>query len=244
MKRKQGLLFFISSCIPGCGQMHQGYMKRGMSLLTVFCGIFAIAAFLNIGALTALMVPVWLYAFFDSYNLRTQLDGGTAPADAFLLGLDQADGERMALLCRKRHSLVGWGLVLLGVYVLFETVVKFQKPQRDIFIEEEQENGDGLNFLAGKPMSFINEKAFEGTVLAHTDGRTPNLVLEVPEMNETELGYLIYFFEKACAVSGYMLGVNPFDQPGVESYKKNMFALLGKPGYEDAKAALEARLGQ
>ena len=131
-----------------------------------------------------------------------------------------------------------------GSNVLFETVVKFGKPQREIFIEEEQENGDGLNFLAGKPMSFINEKAFEGTVLAHTDGRTPNLVLEVPEMNETELGYLIYFFEKACAVSGYMLGVNPFDQPGVESYKKNMFALLGKPGYEDAKAALEARLGQ
>ena len=122
MKRKQGLLFFISSCIPGCGQMHQGYMKRGMSLLTVFCGIFAIAAFLNIGALTALMVPVWLYAFFDSYNLRTQLDGGTAPADAFLLGLDQADGERMALLCRKRHSLVGWGLVALGVCILYTTV--------------------------------------------------------------------------------------------------------------------------
>ena len=123
MKRKQGLLFFISSCIPGCGQMHQGYMKRGMSLLTVFCGIFAIAAFLNIGALTALMVPVWLYAFFDSYNLRTQLDGGTAPADAFLLGLDQADGERMALLCRKRHSLVGWGLVALGTWVFYATVV-------------------------------------------------------------------------------------------------------------------------
>ena len=131
-----------------------------------------------------------------------------------------------------------------GSNVLFETVVKFQKPQREIFIEEEQENGDGLNFLAGKPMSFINEKAFEGTVLAHTDGNTPNLVLEVPAMNEAELGYLIYFFEKACAVSGYMLGVNPFDQPGVESYKKNMFALLGKPGYEDAKAALEARLGK
>lgn len=131
-----------------------------------------------------------------------------------------------------------------GSNVLFETVVKFQKPQREIFIEEEQENGDGLNFLAGKPMSFINEKAFEGTVLAHTDGNTPNLVLEVPAMTEAELGYLIYFFEKACAVSGYMLGVNPFDQPGVESYKKNMFALLGKPGYEDARAALEARLGR
>ena len=130
-----------------------------------------------------------------------------------------------------------------GSRILFETVVKFARPQKDLPIREEAENGDGLNFLAGKPLSFVNDKAFEGTVLAHTDGRTPNLVLEVPQMDEHELGYLIYFFEKACAVSGYMLGVNPFDQPGVESYKKNMFALLGKPGYEEAKAALEARLG-
>ena len=121
MKRKQGLLFFISSCIPGCGQMHQGYMRRGMSLLTVFCGLFAIAVFLNIGALTVLALPVWLYAFFDSYNLRARLDEGTAPADALLLGLDQADGEKMALLCRKRHSLVGWGLVTLGVCILYAT---------------------------------------------------------------------------------------------------------------------------
>ena len=130
-----------------------------------------------------------------------------------------------------------------GSRILFETVVKFARPQKDLPIREEAENGDGLNFLAGKPLSFVNDKAFEGTVLAHTDGRTPNLVLEVPQMDEHELGYLIYFFEKACAVSGYMLGVNPFDQPGVERYKKNMFALLGKPGYEEAKAALEARLG-
>ena len=122
MRQKHGLLLFLTSCVPGCGEMYQGYMKRGRSLLTVFCGIFAIAAFLNIGALTALMVPVWLYAFFDSYTLRTQLDGGTAPADAFLLGLDQADGERMALLCRKRHSLVGWGLVAVGVYIFYSTV--------------------------------------------------------------------------------------------------------------------------
>lgn len=91
-------------------------------------------------------------------------------------------------------------------------------------------------------MGYVNQKAFEGTVLAHNDGGVPNIVLNVPEMNESELGYLIYFFEKACAISGYMLGVNPFNQPGVESYKKNMFALLGKPGYEDQKAALEARL--
>ena len=91
-------------------------------------------------------------------------------------------------------------------------------------------------------MSVVNRKAFEGTVLAHTEGGVPNMVLEVPELNEFELGYMIYFFEKACAISGYLLGVNPFDQPGVESYKKNMFALLGKPGYEAQKAELEAKL--
>ena len=91
-------------------------------------------------------------------------------------------------------------------------------------------------------MAYINEKAFEGTVLAHTDGDVPNIVLRVPDFSEQSLGYIIYFFEKACAISGYLMGVNPFDQPGVESYKKNMFALLGKPGYESEKAALEARL--
>ncbi len=126
---------------------------------------------------------------------------------------------------------------------LFETVVSFAKPKKEIMLGTDPENVDGLNFLSGKGMSYVNSKAFQGTILAHNDGGVPNVVLEVPEMNEQELGYLIYFFEKACAVSGYLLGVNPFNQPGVESYKKNMFALLGKPGYEDAKAALEARLG-
>ncbi len=130
-----------------------------------------------------------------------------------------------------------------GSNVIFETVVQFGKAQKDFFIEKDPANGDGLNFLSDQNMSVVNRKAFEGTVLAHTEGGTPNIVLEVPELNEFELGYMIYFFEKACAVSGYMLGVNPFDQPGVESYKKNMFALLGKPGYEDRKAELEARLG-
>ena len=129
-----------------------------------------------------------------------------------------------------------------GSNILFETVVQFGKAQKDFYIEKEATNGDGLNFLAGQNMSVVNRKAFEGTVLAHTEGGTPNIVIEVPELNEYEIGYMIYFFEKACAVSGYMLGVNPFDQPGVESYKKNMFALLGKPGYEDRKAELEARL--
>ena len=131
-----------------------------------------------------------------------------------------------------------------GQRMLFETVVSIKESEKEIYIEKEDNDGDGLNFLAGKPMSFVNEKAFQGTILAHTDGNVPNLVIELPKADEETLGYLIYFFEKACAISGYMLAVNPFNQPGVESYKKNMFALLGKPGYEGEKAALEARLGE
>lgn len=131
-----------------------------------------------------------------------------------------------------------------GSHLLFETVVLLDKAQSELTIGHDPENVDGLNFLTGRTMADINRKAFEGTVLAHSDGGTPSLVLHVPAVCEEELGYLIYFFEKACAVSGYMLGVNPFDQPGVESYKKNMFALLGKPGYEDERAALEKRLGR
>jgi glucose-6-phosphate isomerase len=127
---------------------------------------------------------------------------------------------------------------------LFETVVNVTKPKQDRFIEPDPQNFDGLNFLSGQNMSVVNQKAFQGTLLAHLEGGTPNIVLELPEMNEYEFGYLVYFFEKACAISGYMLGVNPFDQPGVESYKKNMFALLGKPGFEEQKAALEAKLSQ
>ena len=127
---------------------------------------------------------------------------------------------------------------------MFETVVKINELDSDVEIEKAENDGDGLNFLAGKNMSFVNDKAFEGTILAHTDGGVPNFVIEMDKADEYNLGYLIYFFEKACAISGYMLGVNPFNQPGVESYKKNMFALLGKPGYEDAKAELEARLAE
>ncbi len=125
---------------------------------------------------------------------------------------------------------------------LFETVVLFDKVQREITIGNDPENLDKLNFLSGQTMAFVNRKAFEGTVLAHNDGGVPNIVLNVDAMDEYNLGYLIYFFEKACAISGYLLGVNPFNQPGVESYKKNMFALLGKPGFEAQKAELEARL--
>ncbi|MCH5348553.1 MAG: glucose-6-phosphate isomerase [Oscillospiraceae bacterium] len=129
-----------------------------------------------------------------------------------------------------------------GSRIMFETVVDIKKPKKDFFLEDEAENLDGLNFLTNQNMSVVNRKAFEGTVLAHTEGGVPNIVLELEDTSEKSFGYMVYFFEKACAVSGYMLGVNPFDQPGVESYKKNMFALLGKPGYEDRKAELEAKL--
>ena len=129
-----------------------------------------------------------------------------------------------------------------GSRVMFETVMQFAKPQKEFFLKDDPTNVDGLNFLSNQNMSVVNRKAYEGTVIAHTEGGVPNIVLEAPELNEYELGYIIYFFEKACAISGYLLGVNPFNQPGVESYKKNMFALLGKPGYEDRKAELEASL--
>ena len=129
-----------------------------------------------------------------------------------------------------------------GSRILFETVVDIAAPQQDLYIQPDPNNFDGLNFLSNQNMSVVNRKAMQGTILAHTEGGVPNMVLQLPAINEEELGYLIYFFEKACALSGYLLAVNPFNQPGVESYKKNMFALLGKPGYEDQKQALEARL--
>ncbi|WP_442601696.1 glucose-6-phosphate isomerase [Paenibacillus sp. KN14-4R] len=125
---------------------------------------------------------------------------------------------------------------------LFETIIVVDKAAEEIVIGEDSENLDGLNFLAGKTMDFVNKKAFQGTMLAHTDGNVPNLIVTIPELTPYTFGYLVYFFEKACGVSGYLMGVNPFDQPGVEAYKKNMFALLGKPGYEKEKAELESRL--
>jgi len=130
-----------------------------------------------------------------------------------------------------------------GSRIMFETVVDIKNVQQDLFLKNDEQNLDGLNFLTNQNMSVVNRKAFEGTILAHTEGGVPNLVLELEDTKEFSFGYMVYFFEKACAVSGYMLGVNPFNQPGVESYKANMFALLGKPGYEDKKAELEAKLG-
>lgn len=129
-----------------------------------------------------------------------------------------------------------------GRRMLFETIVKLRKSRSEIVIEKETSDIDGLNYLAGQTVDFVNTKAFEGTLLAHTDGGVPNLIIEIPELDAYTFGYLVYFFEKACAISGYLLGVNPFNQPGVEAYKENMFALLGKPGYEEKRAELESRL--
>ena len=130
-----------------------------------------------------------------------------------------------------------------GSRMMFETYVDIKNTREDFYIEPLEGNFDGLNFLADQNMSVVNRKAMEGTILAHNDGGVPIGVIEVDSLDAYNVGYLIYFFWKACAVSGYLLSVNPFDQPGVESYKKNMFALLGKPGYEDRKAELEAKLG-
>lgn len=129
-----------------------------------------------------------------------------------------------------------------GNRVLFETVINVEKPRKEIVVKKDPQNVDGLNFLAENTMDFINKKAFQGTLLAHHDGGVPSFVIDVPEISPYYFGYMVYFFEKACGISGYILGVNPFNQPGVEAYKKNMFALLGKPGYEDMKEALLKRL--
>ena len=125
---------------------------------------------------------------------------------------------------------------------LFETVIDIEASREEIILQEEPVDLDGLNYLAGKSVEFVNRSAMNGTILAHTDGQVPNLMVKVPEVNEFYLGELFYFFEFACGVSGYLLGVNPFNQPGVESYKKNMFALLGKPGYEAQREELLKRL--
>ena len=129
-----------------------------------------------------------------------------------------------------------------GTRNLFETVVNVEKPRHEMTIPAMAEDLDGLQYLEGQTIDFVNKKAFQGTLLAHTDGNVPNLLVNIPAMDEHSLGQLIYFFEKAVAISGYLNGVNPFDQPGVEDYKRNMFALLGKPGFEELAAELNSRL--
>lgn len=129
-----------------------------------------------------------------------------------------------------------------GLRTIFETQINIVKPRKEIVIETSTEDADGLNFLAGKTVDFVNKQAFRGTVLAHNDGDVPNIIVNLESLTAFNAGYIMYFFEKACGISGYLLGVNPFNQPGVEAYKKNMFALLGKPGFEELKAELENRL--
>ena len=133
-------------------------------------------------------------------------------------------------------------MIQQGERTLFETVINVVSPEEDIVIKEDKDNLDGLNFLAGKTMDYVNKMAMTGTILAHVDGGVPNIKITVPNISAYTYGYMVYFFELACGVSAYTLGVNPFDQPGVENYKKNMFALLGKPGYEDMKKELESKL--
>ena len=129
-----------------------------------------------------------------------------------------------------------------GLRNIFETVLNVEKCKKNLDMIKTEDDLDKLNYLVGREMDFVNKMAMKGTILAHVDGGVPNLVVSVPEMTAYWFGYLVYFFEKACGISGYLLGVNPFDQPGVEAYKKNMFALLGKPGFEAEKAELEKRL--
>jgi glucose-6-phosphate isomerase len=136
----------------------------------------------------------------------------------------------------------------LGQYIqdgernLFETVISVSNPGASFVIPDDVANADGLNFISGKSLDYVNKTAMLATLMAHNDGGVPNILLELEDRSAYSFGYLVYFFELACAVSGYMLGVNPFNQPGVEAYKKNMFALLGKPGYEELKAELETRI--
>ncbi len=129
-----------------------------------------------------------------------------------------------------------------GARILFETVINVEESPAEILLNKEDVDTDGMNYLAGQSVDFVNKSAMNGTIIAHTDGNVPNLMVKVPEQNEFYLGELFYFFEFACGVSGYILGINPFNQPGVESYKKNMFALLGKPGYEAQREELLKRL--
>jgi glucose-6-phosphate isomerase len=129
-----------------------------------------------------------------------------------------------------------------GERSIFETVISIASPNQEVVIPTDADNLDGLNYLAGKGVDQVNKMAELGTQIAHVDGEVPNIKIELPALNEYHLGELLYFFEKACGISGYMLGINPFDQPGVEAYKKNMFALLQKPGYEAESAAIRSRL--
>jgi len=167
----------------------------------------------------------------------------TVPANGRIRALDASSAARITsdvTLTADLHSMGQY--IQDGERTLFETIISVAKPAHEVVIEAEAENLDGLNFLAGKRISEVNRMAELGVQLAHVDGGVPNIRVEIPAIDAHAIGSLLYFFEKACGISGYILGVNPFDQPGVEAYKKNMFALLDKPGYEEASKAIKARL--
>ena len=183
-----------------------------------------------------------LTAFVQGHQGKTQHaeDGEDVPVIKKGVRQPKQEQERHVDLTTDLHSMGQF--IQDGNRVLFETVLNVEKSREEIIINEEPVDLDGLNYLAGKNVDFINKSAMNGTILAHTDGNVPNLMVKIPEQNEFFLGQLFYFFEFACGVSGYLLGVNPFNQPGVESYKRNMFALLGKPGYEKEREELIMRL--
>ena len=200
--------------------------------------------------------PAWQYAAARNAlyqdGLKVEILGAYEPAFRFMTEwwkqlYGESEGKEHKGILPASVELTA-DLHSMGQYIqdgerqMFETIVRFGKSAADLRVPKDETDGDGLNFLAGRDMDYINTQAMDGTLLAHVEGGVPNLIVRCGEKNAFTLGEIIYFFEYACGISGYLLGVNPFDQPGVEAYKKNMFALLGKPGYEDMTAALRAKL--
>ena len=243
--------------------MYKRQVLTAVGLLPIACAGIDLAALMDgaCSAMEALAVPgadnpAWQYAAarhaLYQAGKRVEVLAGYEPSFRFFAewwkqlygesegkehkGLFPASVEFTADL----HSMGQY--IQQGERLLFETVVRFARSRGRIAIPHDPENVDGLNFLSGKDLEFVSRQAMRGVTLAHVDGGVPNLALTVPGRDARSVGALIYFFEYACGLSGYLLGVNPFDQPGVEAYKNNMYALLGKPGYEARRAELEARL--
>lgn len=224
----------IDALMQGAAAMRAAFLKDGSIENNIACRYAAIRNLLYRSGKEIEMLVSYEPSFTLMCEWYKQLFGESEGKDG--KGIFPAS----AIFSTDLHSMGQY--IQQGRRHLFETVVAIGDCGNDVTVERAAEDGDGLNFLAGKTLSYVSEKAMQATILAHSDGNVPNLVLSMDKRDEENLGALIYFFEFACAVSGYLLGVNPFNQPGVESYKKNMFAMLGKPGYEAGKAALEARL--
>ena len=194
----------------------------------------------DIGGRFSVLTAVGLLPIAVSGADISQLMAGAAEGRRLALEQKFEENDALLYLTTDLHSMGQF--IQDGARIMFETVMSVEDARGHVVIEEEPVDLDGLNYLAGKDMDFVNKNAMNGTILAHTDGNVPNLMVKIPKQDEFYLGELFYFFEFAVGVSGYLLGVNPFNQPGVESYKKNMFALLGKPGYEAQREELLKRL--